>query len=90
MKMTYAMRMKLFCLATSAMVMTAANLTAQVFTTLHSFTGGSDGANPDAALILSGNTLYGITYYGGPSGYGTVSRSTLIVRVIQPSIGLLA
>jgi uncharacterized repeat protein (TIGR03803 family) len=31
------------------------------FRVLHHFTGGSDGANPQAALILSGNTLYGTT-----------------------------
>src|SRR5438105_1547482 len=29
------------------------------FKNLHSFTGGSDGADPYAGLILSGNTLYG-------------------------------
>ena len=42
------------------------------FTTLYSFTGGSDGAHPGAGLILSGNTLYGTAEYGGSSGYGTV------------------
>ena len=47
-------------------------VTAQTFTTLHSFTGGSDGANPTAVLILSGNTLYGTANIGGSSGYGTV------------------
>jgi uncharacterized repeat protein (TIGR03803 family) len=72
MEMTNAMRMKLFCLATFEMAMTAAHLTAQVFTTLHSFTGGSDGANPYGGLILSGNTLYGTAYAGGSSGNGTV------------------
>jgi uncharacterized repeat protein (TIGR03803 family) len=41
------------------------------FTTLYRFTGGSDGANPDAGLTLAGNTLYGTTY-GGGSGAGTV------------------
>jgi uncharacterized repeat protein (TIGR03803 family) len=51
------------------------------FTVLHSFTAGSvddngnitnsDGANPLAGLILSGNTLYG-TASGGSSGNGTV------------------
>jgi uncharacterized repeat protein (TIGR03803 family) len=41
------------------------------FTTLYSFTGGSDGGNPTAGLILSGNTLYG-TAGGGSSGNGTV------------------
>jgi uncharacterized repeat protein (TIGR03803 family) len=52
------------------------------FTTLHSFTaasgsGGdygtnSDGINPLAGLILSGDTLYGTAPAGGTSGYGTV------------------
>ena len=42
------------------------------FTTLHNFTGGQDGANPQAALILSDNTLYGMARYGGIHGDGTV------------------
>ena len=47
------------------------------FTNLHSFTAlvnstNSDGANPEAGLILSGNTLYGTAQYGGSSGNGTV------------------
>src|SRR6266851_618797 len=52
----------------------AARVTAQIFTTLHSFTGGSDGASPYAGLITnsSGNTLYGTTANGGSSGRGTV------------------
>ena len=46
------------------------------FTVLLSFEGGtSDGANPDAALILDGaGNLYGTTTNGGTSGYGTVFR----------------
>ena len=32
----------------------------------------SDGANPRAGLILSGNTLYGTASNGGTSGNGTV------------------
>src|SRR5258708_15322184 len=41
---------------------------AQTFTTLHSFAGyPSDGANPHAGLILSGNTLYGTAANGGSS-----------------------
>jgi uncharacterized repeat protein (TIGR03803 family) len=74
MKMTNAMRMKLFCLATFAMAMTATHLTAQVFTTLHSFTGGSDGSNPFGRLMLSGNTLYGAADTGTSYGYGTVFK----------------
>jgi uncharacterized repeat protein (TIGR03803 family) len=49
------------------------------FTTLHSFSGGAgagmaagDGANPQAALILNGATLYGTTQNGGTNGWGTV------------------
>jgi uncharacterized repeat protein (TIGR03803 family) len=48
------------------------------FTNLHSFTAvsgsgaNSDGANPQAGLILSGNILYGTAGYGGSSGDGTV------------------
>src|SRR5258705_551059 len=57
----------------------AGRVTAQTFTTLHSFTAisdscpcpNSDGGRPVAGLILSGNTLYG-TATGGSSGYGTV------------------
>ena len=37
----------------------------------------SDGANPYAGLILSGNTLYGTARYGGSSGDGTVFSISL-------------
>ena len=50
----------------------ALNTNGTGFTNLHNFTGGSDGANPLAGLILSGNTLYGTAYAGGSSGFGTV------------------
>src|SRR2546425_9931062 len=57
----------------------AGRVTAQTFTVLHTFTSASgsnatnsDGANPSAGLILSGNTLYGTAKYGGSSGWGTV------------------
>ena len=39
----------------------------------------SDGANPQAGLVISGNTLYGTTSGGGSSGYGTVFSLTLPV-----------
>lgn len=51
--------------------MFAVNTNGNGFTNLHSFS-GSDGAGPYGALILSGSTLYGTTYQGGNSGYGTV------------------
>src|SRR5438093_3601136 len=60
-------------------VLLAASAPAQTFTTLHSFTTtpgtpatNSDGANPQARLVLSGNTLYGTASGGGGSGFGTV------------------
>src|SRR5665213_2030719 len=57
----------------------AGRVTAQTFTTLHTFTAtdfntgtNSDGATPIGGLILSGNTLYGPAAGGGSSGNGTV------------------
>jgi uncharacterized repeat protein (TIGR03803 family) len=42
-------------------------------TILHSFANGSDGNEPMAGLIVdSKENLYGTTYYGGTSSYGTV------------------
>src|SRR6266478_6055859 len=50
----------------------AGRVTAQTFTTLHSFNYSSDGATPYAGLILSGsNTLYGTARDGGNNA-GTV------------------
>jgi uncharacterized repeat protein (TIGR03803 family) len=57
----------------------AVNTNGAGFANLHNFaatnssTGiNSDGANPNAGLIFSGNTLYGTAYYGGTSADGTV------------------
>ena len=50
----------------------AGQATAQTFTTLYSFTGGSDGAQPLAGLILSSNILYGTASGGVNPGKGTV------------------
>jgi uncharacterized repeat protein (TIGR03803 family) len=50
----------------------AVNTNGTGFTNLYTFTGGSDGGNPFAGLILSSNTLYGAAEYGGSSGRGTV------------------
>ena len=58
----------------------ALNTNGTGFTTLHSFTAlsapfsgtNSDGAEPQAGLVLSGSTLYGTAYGGGTNGNGTV------------------
>jgi len=47
------------------------------FTKLHDFAGYPDeGGNP-YGLILSDNTLFGMSFYGGDSDYGTVFRLSL-------------
>src|SRR5579859_3092259 len=42
------------------------------FTNLHIFSGGMDGGDPHAGLILSGNTLFGTAFRAGTTGNGTV------------------
>jgi uncharacterized repeat protein (TIGR03803 family) len=52
--------------------------TAGVETVLHSFGAGTDGANPQAGLILGADgNLYGTTQLGGANGAGTVFEVTL-------------
>jgi uncharacterized repeat protein (TIGR03803 family) len=70
-------RLRAGCLL--VLLLVAASAPAQNFTTLYSFTAtsgisstNSDGANPYAGLILSGNTLYGTANQGGTNGNGTV------------------
>jgi uncharacterized repeat protein (TIGR03803 family) len=50
----------------------AINTNGSGFTVLYSFTGGDDGANPQAGLILSGNILIGTAADGGADNAGTV------------------
>jgi uncharacterized repeat protein (TIGR03803 family) len=50
----------------------ALNFDGTGFTNLYNFTGGLDGGNPAAGLILSSNTLYGTTTAGGISSNGTI------------------
>jgi uncharacterized repeat protein (TIGR03803 family) len=53
------------------------NIDGTGFTTLHNFARAPDGANPQAGLILSGNTLYGTAAGGGSSSNGTVFRVSI-------------
>jgi uncharacterized repeat protein (TIGR03803 family) len=50
----------------------AVNTNGGSFATLYSFTGASDGGNPEAGLIRSGNTLYGTMASSGTNGGGLV------------------
>ena len=50
-------------------------------TVLHNFSGGSDGANPQASLLMGATgTLFGTDYYGGlfhaPGGDGVIFKLT--------------
>ena len=48
-------------------------------TSLYSFTGGNDGANPVAGLVQgSDGNFYGTTSGGGQGGAGTVFRLTVV------------
>jgi uncharacterized repeat protein (TIGR03803 family) len=50
----------------------ALNIDGTDFKVLHNFSGVSEGSEPEASLILLGDTLYGTTPSGGVSGNGTV------------------
>ena len=48
-----------------------------VYTVLYTFSGGDDGANPIASLVLDGDgNIYGTAEYAGADGYGTVFELT--------------
>jgi uncharacterized repeat protein (TIGR03803 family) len=62
------------------------------FTNLYSFTvlsnsTNSDGAIPQAGLILSGNTLFGTAAQGGGANNGTVFRLIIPISLFYQNIG---
>jgi uncharacterized repeat protein (TIGR03803 family) len=44
------------------------------FTKLLNVAGGANGAHPNASLVSDGTFLYGMTYYGGTSGFGIIFK----------------
>jgi uncharacterized repeat protein (TIGR03803 family) len=56
---------------------TAISSPAQVYTNLHTFTGGTDGGYPNAGLVQASNgAFYGTTYFGGANGRGAIFKIT--------------
>jgi len=54
------------------------------FQLLHGFTGGSDGANPSAAVTMGSDTrLYGVTGAGGANNVGTLFSYDTVTQVYQ-------
>jgi uncharacterized repeat protein (TIGR03803 family) len=75
MKTTIQKLSLLSLLMTGLNLMPADQATAQNYNNVHVFNYPNDGANPQAGLIVSGNTLYGTTSgAGGQSGAGTVFK----------------
>lgn len=44
------------------------------FTTIRDFNGGTDGSSPKGSLFFDGTFLYGMTYFGGTNGRGTIFK----------------
>jgi uncharacterized repeat protein (TIGR03803 family) len=60
------------------------------FTTLYSFRGGTDGANPQASLVQGNDgSFYGTTAGGGQGGAGTVFRLS-IGPIAPPVLSLIS
>ncbi|MGP8200230.1 MAG: choice-of-anchor tandem repeat GloVer-containing protein [Limisphaerales bacterium] len=59
MKMTVKNQFLQAALIVALGLISVSPLAAQTFTNLHSFSGGNNGSEPAAGLVLSGNTLYG-------------------------------
>src|ERR1043165_8845146 len=62
-------------MVSSIALLLAGRVTAQNFTTLHSFGGGlNDGDTPRGGLIVKSNALYGTTIFGGSMDQGVLFK----------------
>jgi uncharacterized repeat protein (TIGR03803 family) len=60
------------------------------YTNLHEFTGGTnDGATAYGSLMLSGSTIYGMTYYGGTNNEGVVFALSNLPPAPPPSLTII-
>ena len=50
------------------------NPTTKLFTSLHRFSEKYDGGHPYAGLLSTDNVLYGTTFQGGSTGFGTLFK----------------
>src|SRR5260221_13184403 len=66
-------------------VLPAGRVTAQTFTTLHTFTGPPDAQFPSSLIKATNGFFYGITQEGGTPNGGTIFRmdSTSVVAVLH-------
>ena len=85
-------QVKKFSMAATALTMLAAVVLlagiaipaqAQTETTLYTFAGAPDGANPSAGPVLKGTALYGTTYEGGSPGPGNTGYGTVYVLTLS-------
>jgi uncharacterized repeat protein (TIGR03803 family) len=56
------------------------NLKTRTETVMHSFAGGTDGANPNSVLTSVGDALYGMTLNGGTGCYGDGCGTVFSIR----------
>src|SRR5439155_24319025 len=70
----HSLTMKHISLVTTLLALASAS-PGQTFNVIHSFGSGTGGGGrPETTMVLSGNTLYGTTLYGGGPGIGGVFK----------------